>query len=145
MDRHRWGNFVVLYPLSQIDPLGQCKLPPSSGVKVGPGTVLAPTLNRSIGVYSSAKWGQVEDELSALPDLRHEAGLLVDLVRSNAIQARIDQLNRVWIPEFLRRLANLDEHVLLVSASDHLEIWNPERWHAQRTKAEPRRRSHVVA
>lgn len=139
-----WGNLVLLHPIVQLDPIGKVRLPTISG-RVGRKTVLSPTLNRSLAIYPAARWEEVADDLTALPHLREEASLLIDLVRSNAAEATIDEHDRLWIPEFLRRLAGLEDDVLPVVASDHLELWDPRRWAARQVHSVPGKARHVVA
>ncbi|MCY4455828.1 MAG: division/cell wall cluster transcriptional repressor MraZ, partial [Chloroflexi bacterium] len=56
-----------------------------------------------------------------LPDAQH-----VDL----------DRQGRILVPQEMREQAGLDGRVSLVGLGDYIEIWDPERWAAERAGAE---------
>jgi MraZ protein len=141
----RWGKLFLLYPQCSFDEWGYLRLEPKLACKVSPEPVLAPTLDGALGIYGPWEWGQVVKQLERLPDLRYEARILVELVSSNAVSVECDAEGRIRVPDFLRRLTHINSEVLLVSAADHVELWNPPTWHDTRVEPRARPRTNVVA
>jgi len=89
---------------------------------------LAPGLQHGLRLYPAADWARRLSAMEALPNLRYEAKLMIQLMRSNAIEVAIGPEREILIPLFLRQLGRLKEQVLVVSGRDHVEIWNPDTW-----------------
>ncbi len=47
---------------------------------------------------------------------------------SSAVEAEIDSIGRVLIPDFLRDRANLKNKVVVTGVSSRVEIWNEKTW-----------------
>jgi MraZ protein len=57
--------------------------------------------------------------------------LLRRLIFSTASRVDMDKVGRILIPEFLRKIAELDGDVMLVGAGDYFEIWSVAHWEQQ--------------
>jgi len=135
----------MLYPQCALDPDGYLVLPYEARCKVGPAPIIAPTMDHALGLYRPEAWSRLVAQFEALPDLRYEARLLVELLRSNASETVIGTDDMIRIPTPLRRLAHIDEQVLVVSAEDHIQIWNPQLWQGKCSESYTMSRSHGVA
>ena len=47
---------------------------------------------------------------------------------AGAVEAEVDSIGRVLIPDFLRDRANLKNKVVVIGVSNRLEIWNEKTW-----------------
>ena len=127
----RWGRLLMVYPQCAIEGDNSVRLPATACAKVGQSPVLAPTLDLGLAIYSQDAWDDLSERRELLPDLRYEAKLLLRLVRSNASRAEFAQPGAIRIPPALQRLAHLAGDVLVVSAEDHIQLWNPEIWQSR--------------
>ena len=53
------------------------------------------------------------------------------LLFSTAERVEPDKSGRILIPPYLREMVGLDGEVVLSSAGDHFEIWQPKAWNPQ--------------
>ncbi|HEV3312293.1 MAG TPA: hypothetical protein VG815_17410 [Chloroflexota bacterium] len=135
----------MLYPPCNVDPDGTIELPPGAAIKVGQTPVLAPTVDHALGLYPIEIWDDLTRRFDSLGDLRYEARLLLQLVKSNAVKIDISESNRILIPEQLLRLGQLGDRVLTVSTEDHFELWSPEIWFDRDADARNDASTHDVA
>jgi MraZ protein len=80
--------------------------------------------------------GTYEKEVAALPPVEQLSDAAYDYVlflRSNSEKLRIDDANRVLIPDRLLKLAGLTKEVALCGIGDRLELWDRAE-HAEFTK-----------
>lgn len=59
---------------------------------------------------------------------REETRKFFRLFRSNAVKVVPDKAGRIVIPAHLRGVAGLEKDLVLIGASDHVEVWDRERW-----------------
>lgn len=145
MSGERWGLLRVLYPPCEVDPDGTIELPPGAAVKVGKSPVLAPTVDHALGLYPIEVWDDLTRRFDSLGELRYEARLLLQLVKSNAVKVEISEGNRIRVPEQLLHLGHLGDSVLTASMEDHFELWSPEVWSDRDTAVQNDASTHDVA
>ena len=54
----------------------------------------------------------------------------------DSLHVDLDRQGRVVVPQEMRAVAGLDGRVSLVGLGDYVEIWDPERWAAERAASE---------
>ena len=55
---------------------------------------------------------------------------------SGAMDAEIDALGRILLPDFLKSFAGLKNKVVFIGVNDRAEIWSEEAWDAYKKQAE---------
>jgi MraZ protein len=53
-----------------------------------------------------------------------------------AVEAVIDSIGRILVPDFLKSMANLSEKVAVVGVKNRLELWNDKTWSEYRDVVE---------
>ena len=53
-----------------------------------------------------------------------------------AVEAEIDALGRILIPEFQKEFADLSSKVIIVGVHSRLEIWNDKAWNEYKSRVE---------
>lgn len=136
---------MVLHDEVSLSPDGSLTAPPQLLKRLATNdAVLTPLAEGGLGLYPQAAWEFAVAEFDRLPDVRQEARLMIDLMRSNTSACQVGKGGRIEVPPALRRLAGLDELVLVVAARDHLQLWDPQTW-ARRARPDAQSRVHDVA
>jgi len=82
-----------------------------------------------VNAYSKDEWKRVMDRLRRIP-MGDAAGRgFRRAFMSDAKEVTVDAQGRVPIPPALIRRASLDKEAVVHGAEDHIEIWNPQRFH----------------
>ena len=124
----RWRGLRVFRDEVTLAPSGLLELPADACSRLGATAVLAPGLEAELRLYAPRDWEAQMARVDALPDLRQEARLMVQLLRSNAMTVDIGHDRVLSIPPHLQRLGRLKSQVLVVSAGGHVELWDPQAW-----------------
>jgi MraZ protein len=92
-----------------------------------------------IAMWSGDGWRELERRLLEQRRSDPNARSVVRSIAASAHQDDVDRQGRVTVPPHLREWAGVSRDVVVTGALDHGEIWSPERWEAERSKAEPDR------
>ena len=57
-------------------------------------------------------------------------------ILSGAVEASIDSLGRILVPDFLRDFASLKDKVILAGVQTRVEIWDEKKWSEYKSKIE---------
>lgn len=80
-------------------------------------------------VYPQNEWDKIEQNLKArLNPYVEKDRLFLRHVLEHAEEIELDSAMRLTIPRHLLDISEIDKQVLLVGVSDHIELWNPERY-----------------
>ncbi len=85
-----------------------------------------------LSVYPNDEWEVIENKFQETPVLTNKAAReLRRFIFSNADDRDIDKQGRVLIPPILREYAGLENEVVLVGMSNHIEIWSKDCFEKQ--------------
>lgn len=94
--------------------------------------VAAVGLDRCVSLYSEEEWLSFADKIRRLPF--YSNAKFRDFARvmlGSAHEVPIDGMGRILLPQVLREYAMLERDVVINGVSDHVEIWDKERWAAK--------------
>lgn len=83
-------------------------------------------------IYPYPDWEPIQEKLMSLPSFNRQARALQRLIVGYAEDVEIDGAGRVLISNSLREFAGLNKRVVLVGQGKKFELWNEEKWQAQR-------------
>lgn len=83
---------------------------------------------RCILIYPLAIWEKMEKELQAIPAVNPKVRSMQRFILGNAADLEIDGNGRILLAAPLRKYANLEKPVVLVSKGDRFELWNEDAW-----------------
>ena len=112
-----------------IDPKGRIIIPSKFREDLGADFILTKGLDNCLFIYSKEEWSTLEKNIKALPMSKGR-----DLQRfffSGACDVELDKQCRILIPSNLRIYARLDKEIIIVGASNRVEIWDKESWENQ--------------
>jgi MraZ protein len=119
-----------------LDDKGRLAIPARFRGELHQGLFLSRGLDRCLVVWPPDAWNAMADKLNSLGTWRADARRLQRLFFSGAVNADLDKLGRILIPEYLREYAGLDGEVIVVGVSDRIELWSAAAWAAERGDAE---------
>lgn len=78
-------------------------------------------------IYPAPEFARIASAIEAM-DNREHAELLKRAFVGRAVETEIDKQGRVGLPQILRRLARLDNSVVLVGQINRFELWAEDKW-----------------
>ena len=67
-------------------------------------------------------------DIDAMPNSDPNKVVLKRFIGSESVQAPLDKVGRICLPEEMARTAGITDQVVLVGLLDRFEIWSPERY-----------------
>ena len=83
-------------------------------------------------IYPLEEWEEIERKLAKLPSLNKAARRLQRLLIGHATEVEMDAHGRILIPPPLREFANFEKRVVLIGQGHKFELWDEQRWEAER-------------
>jgi MraZ protein len=119
-----------------IDDKGRLTVPAKYRAELVEGLVVTRGIDRCLAIYPLPKWNELSGRVNALPITDRRARAFRRLVFAAAHDDSPDDQGRILIPPRLREYAGLDGGVIVTGLSDHMEVWDPQRWHQERDHVE---------
>lgn len=86
-------------------------------------------------IYPQPDWEPIQEQILSLPSFNPQARALQRLLVGYAEDVELDGSGRILISAPLREFAGLTKQVMLVGQGRKFELWDEERWNAQRDAA----------
>ena len=115
-----------------IDEKNRLSFPVKLREELGEEFVLTKGLDGCLSAYSMNEWNIISEKVAALPQAK--ARDLKRFMFSSATQVSFDKQGRVLVSPSLRLHANLTKEVAVIGASDHVEVWDKEKWLIENSK-----------
>jgi len=90
------------------------------------------TDDQCLWVYPQPEWEEIETKIAALPAFNPAATKLRRLLVGYATDTEMDSAGRILLAPALRQYAGLDRKLVLVGQGKKFELWDEDRWNAQR-------------
>jgi MraZ protein len=113
-----------------LDEKSRVNFPARLREGLGSRFIITKGLDECLFVYSEEEWKVLEDRIRTLP--LSKGRNLQRFFFSGAIDVEPDKQGRVVIPANLREYAGIAKDVMIVGASVRAEIWDRDRWLANR-------------
>jgi MraZ protein len=111
-----------------IDEKNRMSLPAKFRQELGKTVVITPGLDSCLFVFSIKEWKKIADKLSESSVLQADNRSFNRFMFGGAVEASVDSIGRVLVPEFLRERAGLTEKVAIIGVQSRAEIWDETRW-----------------
>lgn len=119
-----------------IDPKKRLSLPSKFRKELGKQVVVTRGLDNCLFVYPINEWKKIGEKLANLPLGQADTRGFNRFILSGAVEASIDSLGRVLVPEYLRDFASLKDKVVLAGVQTRIEIWDEKKWSEYKRKIE---------
>lgn len=121
-----------------LDAKGRVIFPVRMREDLGAQVVLQKGIEPCVYVLPLDEWERQVERVRSLPTTHPDARRYARFFFSQASSERIDRQGRLTVPQPFRAYAALDRDVVIVGAGARVELWDAERWEAQRSDVESR-------
>ena len=111
-----------------LDEKKRISLPKAFRAALGKRVVITRGLDSCLFVYSRNAWEKVAEKLQSLSIVDADTRGFNRFMLSGAAEVEIDDVGRVLIPDHQKAFADLKKRVIFAGISDHVEVWDAERW-----------------
>lgn len=111
-----------------IDEKNRLSLPAKFRSEMGKKVVLTPGLDTCLFVFTLSEWKKIEERLNQSSLLQADNRSFNRFMFGGAVEAEVDSIGRILIPDFLKDRANLKNKAVLIGVSSRVEIWNEKTW-----------------
>ena len=126
-----------------IDDKKRLSLPAKFRKELGKKVVITNGLDKCLFVYTETQWKKIAEKLSDLPVGQADTRSFNRFFLGGAVEAEVDALGRILIPDFQKEFAGLANKVVIVGVHNRLEIWNDKAWVEYKSRIE--KQADVVA
>jgi len=119
-----------------LDDKKRISLPVKFRKEMGKKIVVTPGLDGCLFVFTLSEWKKIAGKLSESSMLQADNRSFNRFMFGGAVEAEVDAIGRMLLPEFLIKRANLETRVAVVGVQDRVEIWNEEAWKRFKDKVE---------
>ncbi len=126
-----------------IDAKKRLAIPARLRKELGERAILTRGLDNCLFLYPLQEWQKLTEKLSQLPVGQENARSFSRLMLAGAVEAELDQLGRILVPDYLKSYAGLKQKVVIAGIYNRLEIWDEERWISY--KAEVEKNTDMIA
>jgi MraZ protein len=126
-----------------IDDKKRLSLPAKFRKELGKKVVITNGLDKCLFVYTEPQWKKIAEKLSELPVGQSDTRSFNRFFLGGAVEAEVDALGRILVPDFQKEFAGLQNKVVIVGVHNRLEIWNDKAWGEYKSKIE--KQADVVA
>ncbi|MHB1316237.1 MAG: division/cell wall cluster transcriptional repressor MraZ [Minisyncoccota bacterium] len=111
-----------------IDEKNRVSLPAKFRSEMGKKLVLTPGLDSCLFIFTMKEWSTIESKLNQSSLLQSDNRSFNRFMFGGAVEAEVDSIGRILIPDFLRDRASLKNKVVMIGVSNRVEIWNEKAW-----------------
>ena len=127
--------FIGEYTYS-IDDKKRLAIPAKFRQLLGRKAVITRGLDQCLFLYPDKEWGILAKKLSQLPLSQADARGFARLMLTGAMDAKLDNLGRILIPDYLKTYAFLKKKVVIAGVYNRVEIWDERKWQGYKKKTE---------
>lgn len=110
-----------------LDDKGRVVIPPRYRALLGERFVLTKGLHGCLWILKEDSWAVIQQRLQS-ENMSKEILVLQRFLSGGATECSPDGQGRILIPPVLREYARIDKDVVIIGASNRVEIWGKEVW-----------------
>jgi MraZ protein len=114
--------------IHSVDDKNRLSLPSKFRKELGKKVVISPGLDGCLFVFTELSWKDIAAKLSERGMLQSDNRGFNRRMLGLAVEAEVDSIGRILIPEYLRNLAEIKAKVAIIGVENRLEIWDEVRW-----------------
>ena len=111
-----------------IDDKNRLSLPVKFRQEMGKKIVITPGLDHCLFAFTMTEWKKISEKLSNSSMLQADNRGFNRFMFGGAVEAEVDYIGRILVPDFLRERADLKNRVVVIGVQSRVEIWNEKSW-----------------
>lgn len=119
-----------------LDPKKRLSLPSKWRKELGKKLVITRGLDNCLFVYPLKEWQKITEKIGQLPLGQADTRGFNRFFLSGAVEAEVDSVGRILVPDFLKEFAKLDSKTVLAGIHDRVEIWDEKQWDEYKRRIE---------
>lgn len=119
-----------------IDDKNRLSLPAKFRSEMGKRVVLARGLDKCVAIFTEKEWKKIAEKLSESSMLQADNRSFNRFMFGGAVEAEVDSIGRVLLPDFLKEWGKLQNKVAVIGVQARVEVWNEEAWKANKETIE---------
>jgi len=119
-----------------IDDKNRLSLPVKFRKEMGKRVIITPGLDGCLFVFTPTQWETISEKLGGSSMLQADTRSFNRYMLGGAVEADVDTIGRVLVPDFLKEKAQLKKEVVLIGVQNRVEIWNDALWAEYKAKVE---------
>jgi len=127
--------FIGEYKYS-IDEKKRLAIPPKFRQVLGKKAVITKGLDQCLFLYSAKEWGVLAEKISKMPLTQADARGFARVMLAGAMEANIDNMGRILVPDYLKNYATLEKKVVVVGVYNRIEVWDELKWQQYNKRTE---------
>jgi MraZ protein len=125
-------NALVGHAPAKVDEKGRIKIPSGFRAlieeKYGPDCFITSMDGEKAIVYPLAVWQEFESRLAKMPSTSQAKVKLTERLAYYGHLAAMDAQGRLLVPAILRKVASIEDEVVVLGSNDHLLVWNDAKF-----------------
>jgi MraZ protein len=89
-----------------------------------------------VAIFTEKEWKKVAEKLSESSMLQADNRSFNRFMFGGAVEAEVDSIGRVLVPDFLKEWGRLQSKVAVIGVQARVEVWNEEAWRANKETIE---------
>jgi len=122
--------------LHTLDAKKRISLPVKFRKEVGKKIVVTRGLDNCLFVFSLKDWKVMLEKSKKLSFAQSDQRGFNRFLLSGAVEAGVDSVGRILIPDYLKDFAGLKSRVVVTGVNDRIEIWNEKGWNEYKRRIE---------
>ena len=119
-----------------IDDKNRLSLPAKFRAELGKKVVLTRGLDKCVAIFTEKEWKKIAEKLSGSSMLQSDNRNFNRFMFGGAVEAEVDSIGRVLLPDFLKEWGKLASKVAVIGVQTRVEVWNEEVWKSSKETIE---------
>ncbi|HCM36923.1 MAG TPA: cell division/cell wall cluster transcriptional repressor MraZ [Candidatus Wildermuthbacteria bacterium] len=119
-----------------IDEKKRLAIPAKFRQALGKKAVITRGLDACLFVYPWREWEKLAAKLNNLPLAQADARGFARLMLAGAMEADLDKLGRILVPDYLKAYASLKKKTVIAGVYNRIEIWDAQQWETYKANIE---------
>ncbi|MCA9353403.1 division/cell wall cluster transcriptional repressor MraZ [Candidatus Nomurabacteria bacterium] len=119
-----------------IDEKNRVSLPAKFRKELGKSVILAIGLDKCIAMFTKNEWERVSQRLRESSMLQSDNRSFSRLLFGNAVEASVDSIGRILVPQFLVERSSIKGKVAIIGVDNRVELWNVDSWNKYKNSIE---------
>jgi len=111
-----------------IDSKKRVSLPSKFRKVIGKKLVITRGLDNCLFLYPVKEWEKIGEKLGELGMGQAGTRGFNRFLLSGAVEAEVDKVGRILVPEYLAKFAGLKSKVIFAGVHNRIELWNEKSW-----------------